>query len=131
MVADGRVRRARQPALADDGRDLRRGDPRALARQADARLRRGLVPGAAGRCRAKVPVDEHEVPTIAAALELAADRGASSAARRASTCAREHDLDRVADALRRALEEAAGGEAVADAVLWRIARPRRKSASRT
>ena len=45
----------------------------------------------------------------------------SSARRRASTCAREHDLGRVADAYARALEEAAGGDAVDDAVLWRIA----------
>ncbi len=41
--ADEGVRRARQPALADDGRDLRHGDPRALARQAARRQRRRLV----------------------------------------------------------------------------------------
>ena len=43
VVADGRVRRARQPALPDDGRDVGLGDPRALARQAADRLRRRLV----------------------------------------------------------------------------------------
>ena len=53
MVADGRLRRARQPALPDDGRDLRLGDPRALARQAARRLRRRLVQRAARRRRAE------------------------------------------------------------------------------
>ncbi len=53
MVADGGVRRARQPPLADDGRDIGLGDPRARARQADARLRRRLVRRAAGRRRAE------------------------------------------------------------------------------
>ena len=48
-------------------------------------------------------------------------QGRSSARRRASTSAREHDLGRAARRLRRALEEAAGGDAVSDAVLWRIA----------
>ena len=69
----------------------------------------------------RVPVDEHEVPTIAAALELAADRAVELGAAAREYVAREHDLGRVADGYAAALEEAAGGEAVADAVLWRIA----------
>jgi len=48
---------------------------------------------------------------------LAADLG--TAAR--EYLRREHDLARVADAYTRALEQAAGGEGVGDAVLWRIA----------
>ena len=69
----------------------------------------------------KVPVDELEVETIAAALELAADRAAELGAAARAYVHREHDLGRVADAYTRALEEAAGGEAVDDAVLWRVA----------
>jgi glycosyltransferase involved in cell wall biosynthesis len=69
----------------------------------------------------KVPVDEFEVATLAAALELAAEhRGALGAAARAYVLA-EHDLGRVADAYVAALEEAAGGGAVRDALLRRIA----------
>lgn len=69
----------------------------------------------------KIPVDEYEVATIAGALELAADHaGALGAAARAYV-KREHDLDRVADGYTAALEEAAGGQAVTDSVLWRIA----------
>src|SRR5438046_10629951 len=59
----------------------------------------------------KIPVDELEVPTIAAALELAADRGRELGAAAAAYVRREHDLDRVADASTRAREEAAGGAA--------------------
>jgi len=69
----------------------------------------------------KVPVDEYEVETIAAALELAADRAGELGAAARAYVRREHDLDRAADAYVAALEQAAGGEAVADAVLWRIA----------
>jgi glycosyltransferase involved in cell wall biosynthesis len=69
----------------------------------------------------KIPVDEYEVPTIAAALELAADRAADLGAAARAYVRREHGLDRAADAYVAALEQAAGGEAVADAVLWRIA----------
>jgi glycosyltransferase involved in cell wall biosynthesis len=69
----------------------------------------------------RVPVDEHEVGTIAAALELAADRKEELGAAARAYVAREHDLDAAADAYVRALEDAAGGAAVADAVLWRIA----------
>jgi glycosyltransferase involved in cell wall biosynthesis len=72
----------------------------------------------------KVPVDAGEVDTLAAALELLA---ANDDARRAmSEAAREyvrheHDLDRVADAYAAALEEAAGGPAVREAVLGEVA----------
>ena len=72
----------------------------------------------------KVPVDEREVETLAAALELlAADGGvrdAMSAAARA-LAEREHRLDRVADLYAAALEEAAGGDAVSEAVLRDVA----------
>jgi glycosyltransferase involved in cell wall biosynthesis len=69
----------------------------------------------------KIPVDEYEVPTIAAALELAtAHAGELGAAAREYVRA-EHDLGRVADAYVSALEEAAGGEAVSNAMLMRIA----------
>jgi glycosyltransferase involved in cell wall biosynthesis len=73
----------------------------------------------------KVPVDEREVETLSAALELlAGSDGArptmSVAAREYVT--REHDLARVADAYAAALEEAAGGPAVRDAVLGEVAR---------
>jgi glycosyltransferase involved in cell wall biosynthesis len=69
----------------------------------------------------RVPVDRYEVGTIAAALELAAERKDELGAAAREYVRREHDLGRVADAYTRALEEAAGGEAVTDAVLWRIA----------
>ena len=69
----------------------------------------------------RVPVDEYEVGTIAAALELAAEHKDELGAAAREYVRREHDLGRVADAYVRALEEAAGGEAVTDAVLRRIA----------
>jgi glycosyltransferase involved in cell wall biosynthesis len=69
----------------------------------------------------KVPVDEYEVETIAAALELASDRGAELGQTAREYVRREHDLGRVADAYTRALEEAAGADAVNDAILWRLA----------
>jgi glycosyltransferase involved in cell wall biosynthesis len=69
----------------------------------------------------KIPVDEFEVPTIAAALELAADHAGELGSAARDYVRREHDLGRAADAYARALEEAAGGAAVADAVLYRIA----------
>ena len=69
----------------------------------------------------KIPVDEYEVPTIAAALGLAADHAAELGEAARSYVRREHDLARSADAYVAALEQAAGGDAVADAVLWRIA----------
>jgi len=69
----------------------------------------------------RIPVDGHEVPTIAAALELAADRASELGAAAREYVRREHDLGRAADGYAAALVEAAGGEAVADAVLRRIA----------
>jgi glycosyltransferase involved in cell wall biosynthesis len=72
----------------------------------------------------KVPVDEHEAETLAGALELL---GADPAAREAMSAAareyvaREHDLDRVAEAYVAALEEAAGGDAVRDVVVGEVA----------
>jgi len=72
----------------------------------------------------KVPVDEHEVETLAEALErLAADENArrslGEAARRLAAC--EHALERVADLYAAALEEAAGGAQVREAVLRELA----------
>jgi glycosyltransferase involved in cell wall biosynthesis len=69
----------------------------------------------------KVPVDEYEVEVIEAALRVGADHGAALGAAARAYIEREHDLDHVADAYVTALEVAAGGDAVDDAVLWRIA----------
>ena len=69
----------------------------------------------------KVPVDEFEVATLEAALGFAAEHGATLGAAARAYVEREHALDRVADAYAEALESAAGGDAVDDAVLWRIA----------
>ncbi len=72
----------------------------------------------------KVPVDELETRTLEAALELLA---ASPSARAAMSAAareyvrREHDLERVADLYAEAIELAAGGDAVTDAVLGDVA----------
>ena len=70
----------------------------------------------------KVPVDEYEVPTLLAALELATRCREQLGARALEYVRSEHDLDRSADAYAKALEEAAGGEAVSDLVLWELAR---------
>jgi glycosyltransferase involved in cell wall biosynthesis len=72
----------------------------------------------------KVPVDEREADTLAAALELlAADagvrRGMSESAR--DLAEREHRLERVAELYAAALEEAAGRETVQAAVLADVA----------
>ena len=71
----------------------------------------------------KVPVGEREVETLAAALELLADRAdvraAMGQAARALAAA-EHDLDRVADLYVAAFERTAGRDAVADAVLQEV-----------
>jgi glycosyltransferase involved in cell wall biosynthesis len=72
----------------------------------------------------KVPVDEGEVDTLTAALELLASNEAARQAMSAAAreyVAREHDLERVADVYAAALEEAAGGPAVREAVLGEIA----------
>ena len=73
----------------------------------------------------KIPVDASETETLYAALELLArDEGArrsmSSAA--LELVRREHDLGRVADLYTAALEQAAGGEAVANQVLGDVSR---------
>jgi glycosyltransferase involved in cell wall biosynthesis len=71
----------------------------------------------------KVPVDDAEVETLAAALELLVTReDVREAMGRAGAALarREHDLGRVADLYAAALEEAAGGDAVADAVLREV-----------
>ncbi len=71
----------------------------------------------------KVPVDEHEVDTLTAALELLATspdvRRAMGVAAR-ELAGREHDLDRVAELYVSAFEQAAGGGAVGDAVLREV-----------
>jgi glycosyltransferase involved in cell wall biosynthesis len=69
----------------------------------------------------KIPVDEYEAPTIAGALELAAAHAAELGAAARGYVRREHDLGRTADGYVAALEQAAGGALVADAVLLRIA----------
>jgi len=69
----------------------------------------------------KIPVDDWEVPTIAAAIELAADRRRELGEAARAYVAREHDLGRVADAYASVLEVAAGGDAVNDAVLGELA----------
>jgi len=69
----------------------------------------------------KVPVDDLEAETLTAALGLAADHAPALGAAARSYVEREHALGRVADAYVEALEVAAGGEAVSDAVLLRIA----------
>lgn len=72
----------------------------------------------------KVPVDEDEVASLATALELLAS---SEATQRAMSDAalqhaeREHGLDRAAEGYAAALEEAAGGTCVADAVVDEVA----------
>lgn len=72
----------------------------------------------------KVPVDGHEVELLTGALELLASSDSSRAAMRHAArdyVAREHDLQRVADAYVETLELAAGGDRVRDAVLWEVA----------
>jgi glycosyltransferase involved in cell wall biosynthesis len=69
----------------------------------------------------KVPVDEREVEVIEAALTVAADHGAALGAAARAYVEREHDLGKAADGYVSALELAAGGEQVDDAVLWRVA----------
>ena len=70
----------------------------------------------------KVPVDEYEVATLEAALGLAADRRRGARRERAPrTSSASIAFERVADRYVAALETAAGGDAVDDAVLLRIA----------
>src|SRR3989442_1980863 len=74
----------------------------------------------------KVPVDEHEPDTLAAALELLSLRDdvrtAMGEAARALT-EREHAVDRVAELYAAALEQAVGGGAVQEAGLADVAAP--------
>ena len=69
----------------------------------------------------KVPVDEYEVATLEAALGFAAEHAAVLGAAARAYVEREHALPRVADAYVEAIAVTAGGDAVNDAVLWRIA----------
>jgi glycosyltransferase involved in cell wall biosynthesis len=69
----------------------------------------------------KVPVDGYEVATLKAALGVAVDHGPQLGAAAREHVALHHDVERAADAYVEALETAAGGDAVADALLWRIA----------
>ncbi len=73
----------------------------------------------------KVAVDADEVETLEAGLELLVTRDdlrAELGAAAAELARREHDLDRVADLYASALEEAAGGDTVAEAVLQEVGR---------
>ena len=72
----------------------------------------------------KIPVDEHETDTLAAALErLAEDEAGRLAMGQAARelAERQHALDRIADQYAAALEEAAGGPAVREAVMCEVA----------
>ena len=74
---------------------------------------------------AKVPVDDYEIATLAAMLELLAeDNGVRERMGAAASeyARREHDLDRVADLYLAALEDVTGGSAVRDGVLGDVAR---------
>ena len=69
----------------------------------------------------KVPVDDVEVDVLATALWLGAEHGRALGEAARAYVAREHDVNAVADRYVAALEIAAGGDGVRDAVLWRIA----------
>jgi glycosyltransferase involved in cell wall biosynthesis len=69
----------------------------------------------------KVPVDEVEVAVLEAALAVAAEHGATLGAAARAYVEREHALPKVADAYVAALESAAGGDAVDDAIIYRVA----------
>jgi glycosyltransferase involved in cell wall biosynthesis len=74
---------------------------------------------------AKVPVDEYEVATLAAILELLADNDRlreRMGAAASEHVRREHDLNHVAELYVAALEETAGGPAVRDSILGEVAR---------
>ena len=76
-----------------------------------------------GRAVIKVPVDEREEETLAAALEALTDEGVrrTMGAAAKELVEREHRVDRVAEAYAAALEELAGGPAVVDGVLREVA----------
>jgi glycosyltransferase involved in cell wall biosynthesis len=72
----------------------------------------------------KVPVDEDEIPALATALELLASSEPTQLAMSDAALVyaqRDHDLGRVAENYAAALEEAAGGTRVADAVVAEVA----------
>jgi glycosyltransferase involved in cell wall biosynthesis len=72
----------------------------------------------------KIPVGAGETETLHAALELLADNDEARAAMSGAAlelARREHDLEHVAELYTAALEQAAGGEGVADAVLADVA----------
>jgi len=71
----------------------------------------------------KVPVDEREEDTLPAALEALADPDVRAAmgGRARELVAREHQVDRVAEAYAAALETAAGGAVVEERVLHEVA----------
>ena len=76
-----------------------------------------------GEVALRIPPGDDEVDVLAAALELLvtrADVRAAMGAAGAELARREHDLSRVAELYAAALEEAAGGGAVADAVLREV-----------
>ena len=71
----------------------------------------------------KIPVDDGETDALAAGLELLVAREdvrAEMSRAALELARREHDLERVADLYAAALEEAAGGPAVVDAVLREV-----------
>jgi glycosyltransferase involved in cell wall biosynthesis len=73
----------------------------------------------------KIPPDEHEAASLSAALELLASREDVRGAlgeKAAELAQREHDVERVADLYLAALEGAAGGAAVDEAVLREVSR---------
>jgi glycosyltransferase involved in cell wall biosynthesis len=69
----------------------------------------------------KVPADEFEVATLQAALAFAAEHADALGRAAKGYVEREHALPRVANAYAEAIRVTAGGDAVNDAVLWRIA----------
>jgi glycosyltransferase involved in cell wall biosynthesis len=69
----------------------------------------------------KVPLDEREVDVLAGALELAAEHAPTLGAAARAYAERELDVARVAERYVEALETAAGGDAVADAVVREVA----------
>jgi glycosyltransferase involved in cell wall biosynthesis len=74
---------------------------------------------------AKVPIDDREVAVLAATLEWLAqdaERLARMGAAAAEYARAEHNLDRVADRYRKAIEEMAGGRTVRDVVFSEVAR---------
>ena len=110
----------RSPTMGETSGAVIRG---LVARQADARLRRRLVRRAAGRRRAaRSRSTSTRCRRSRRALELAADHAAELGAAGARLRPRASTTSAASPTpTRAALEEAAGGDAVTDAVLWRIA----------